>query len=105
MEVARRTGALGLRENKKGILDIYEEYYEEEGEESRGDDWSFVVSSSRRRGEEEDGPRGVDGIAWRGGMCIFGDLNVVRSSEDRLNSQVNIKEMCEFNEFINDAAN
>ncbi|GKE26354.1 hypothetical protein Tco_1441738 [Tanacetum coccineum] len=32
MEVARRTGALGSWENKKGISDIYKEYYEEEGE-------------------------------------------------------------------------
>nr|GEV86550.1 putative RNA-directed DNA polymerase, eukaryota, reverse transcriptase zinc-binding domain protein [Tanacetum cinerariifolium] len=30
-----------------------------------------------------------------------GDLNVVRSSKDRLNSQVNIKETSEFNDFIN----
>ncbi|GJS75871.1 putative RNA-directed DNA polymerase [Tanacetum coccineum] len=35
--------------------------------------------------------------------CIFGDLNVVRRCEDRLNSQVNIKEMHEFNDFINNA--
>ncbi|GJZ71756.1 RNA-directed DNA polymerase, eukaryota [Tanacetum coccineum] len=40
---------------------------------------------------------------WRGPWCIFGDLNVVRNSEDRLNSQVNAKEMKEFNEFINDS--
>ncbi|GJW26646.1 hypothetical protein Tco_0040457, partial [Tanacetum coccineum] len=32
MEVARRTGALGSWENKKGIPDIYKEYYEEDGE-------------------------------------------------------------------------
>nr|GEZ28778.1 RNA-directed DNA polymerase, eukaryota [Tanacetum cinerariifolium] len=38
---------------------------------------------------------------WCGAWCIFGDLNVVRSSDDRLNSQVNIREMCDFNEFIN----
>ncbi|PWA62539.1 RNA-directed DNA polymerase, eukaryota, Reverse transcriptase zinc-binding domain protein [Artemisia annua] len=39
---------------------------------------------------------------WRGAWCIFGDLNVVRSYEDRFNSQVNAKEMNDFNEFIND---
>ncbi|GKE24806.1 RNA-directed DNA polymerase, eukaryota [Tanacetum coccineum] len=35
--------------------------------------------------------------AW----CIFGDLNVIRSNEDRCNSQVNMKEMNNFNDFIN----
>ncbi|PWA76953.1 hypothetical protein CTI12_AA229170 [Artemisia annua] len=38
---------------------------------------------------------------WQGAWCIFGDLNVVRRNEDRFNSQVNIKEMTEFNGFIN----
>ncbi|GJT43273.1 putative RNA-directed DNA polymerase, eukaryota [Tanacetum coccineum] len=37
-----------------------------------------------------------------GAWCIFGDLNVVRCNDDRLNSQVNVKEMREFNDFIND---
>ena len=37
----------------------------------------------------------------RGAWCIFGDLNVVRKNEDRLNSQVNIKEMTDFNDFLN----
>nr|GEX20199.1 putative ribonuclease H protein At1g65750 family [Tanacetum cinerariifolium] len=32
---------------------------------------------------------------------IFGDLNVVRCSDDRLNSQVNMKETNEFDNFIN----
>ncbi|GKC63795.1 putative RNA-directed DNA polymerase [Tanacetum coccineum] len=40
---------------------------------------------------------------YNGAWCIFGDLNVVRSRDDRLNSQVNVKEMNEFNDFINDA--
>ncbi|GKA53023.1 RNA-directed DNA polymerase, eukaryota [Tanacetum coccineum] len=40
---------------------------------------------------------------WRGTWCLFGDLNVVRKNEDRLNSQVNIKEMTDFNDFINEA--
>ncbi|GJV07951.1 RNA-directed DNA polymerase, eukaryota [Tanacetum coccineum] len=40
---------------------------------------------------------------WRGAWCLFGDLNVVRKNEDRLNSQVNIKEMTDFNDFINEA--
>ncbi|GKD47296.1 RNA-directed DNA polymerase, eukaryota, partial [Tanacetum coccineum] len=39
---------------------------------------------------------------WNGAWCIFGDLNVVRSIDDRLNSQVNIKETIEFNDFVND---
>nr|GFA19889.1 transposon TX1 uncharacterized [Tanacetum cinerariifolium] len=38
---------------------------------------------------------------WQGAWCIFGDLNVVRSHDDRVNSQVNIKEMPDFNNFIN----
>ncbi|PWA51496.1 hypothetical protein CTI12_AA466280 [Artemisia annua] len=42
---------------------------------------------------------------WQGAWCIFGDLNVVRSIDDRLNSQVNMKEACEFNEFINNMRN
>ena len=36
-----------------------------------------------------------------GAWCIFGDLNVVRRGEDRMNSQVNVREMNEFNDFIN----
>ncbi|GJS05373.1 retrovirus-related pol polyprotein from transposon TNT 1-94 [Tanacetum coccineum] len=39
----------------------------------------------------------------KGSWCIFGDLNVVRGSEERMNSQVNIKETTDFNDFINDA--
>ncbi|PWA64445.1 RNA-directed DNA polymerase, eukaryota [Artemisia annua] len=38
---------------------------------------------------------------WQGAWCIFGDLNVVRSSDDRFNSQVNLKEASDFNDFIN----
>ncbi|GJS30596.1 putative RNA-directed DNA polymerase, eukaryota [Tanacetum coccineum] len=41
-------------------------------------------------------------IAVRGAWCIFGDLDVVRKIEDRLNSQVNVKEMINFNDFVND---
>nr|GFA52668.1 RNA-directed DNA polymerase, eukaryota [Tanacetum cinerariifolium] len=37
---------------------------------------------------------------WHGAWCIFGDLNVVGSVNDRINSQVNHKGS-EFNEFIN----
>lgn len=39
---------------------------------------------------------------WHGAWCIFEDIYVVRISDDRLNSQVNAKEMSDFNEFIND---
>ncbi|GJR70222.1 reverse transcriptase domain, reverse transcriptase zinc-binding domain protein [Tanacetum coccineum] len=39
---------------------------------------------------------------WQGSWCIFGDLNVVRCNYDRVNSQVNGKEVREFNDFIND---
>ncbi|GJV40051.1 putative RNA-directed DNA polymerase [Tanacetum coccineum] len=39
----------------------------------------------------------------KGAWCIFEDLNVVRGIEERRNSQVNIKEMTDFNDFINDA--
>ncbi|GJX21990.1 RNA-directed DNA polymerase, eukaryota [Tanacetum coccineum] len=38
---------------------------------------------------------------WQGAWCFFGDLNVVRCGDDRLNSQVNLKEANEFNDFIN----
>ncbi|GJZ60796.1 hypothetical protein Tco_0616612 [Tanacetum coccineum] len=39
-----------------------------------------------------------------GAWCVFEDLNVVRRHDDRLNSQVNIKEMTDFNNFINDTS-
>ncbi|GKC96023.1 RNA-directed DNA polymerase, eukaryota [Tanacetum coccineum] len=38
---------------------------------------------------------------WEGAWCIFGDLNVVRCGDDRLNSQINLKEASEYNDFIN----
>ncbi|GKE63152.1 RNA-directed DNA polymerase, eukaryota [Tanacetum coccineum] len=38
---------------------------------------------------------------WQGAWCIFGDLNVVRRIKDIFNSQVNVREMVEFNGFIN----
>ncbi|PWA34962.1 RNA-directed DNA polymerase, eukaryota [Artemisia annua] len=41
---------------------------------------------------------------WRGAWCIFGDLNVIRNRDDRLNSQVNVKEMNDFNDFINNSS-
>ncbi|GJV60786.1 zf-CCHC domain-containing protein [Tanacetum coccineum] len=68
-----------------------------------GHDDIYIQGCGGRR--EIHSNKGLAGLMdrWRGAWCIFGDLNVVRSSEDRLNSQVNIKEMCEFNEFINDA--
>ncbi|GJS09127.1 zinc finger, CCHC-type containing protein [Tanacetum coccineum] len=39
----------------------------------------------------------------KGAWCIFGDLNMVRGIEERRNSQVNIRETTDFNDFINDA--
>ncbi|GJY76103.1 putative RNA-directed DNA polymerase [Tanacetum coccineum] len=36
-----------------------------------------------------------------GAWCIFGDFNVIRRVDDRLNSQVKIKEMDDFSDFIN----
>ncbi|GKB47973.1 RNA-directed DNA polymerase, eukaryota [Tanacetum coccineum] len=39
----------------------------------------------------------------KGAWCIFGDLNVVRRHDERMNSQINIKETCDFNDFINEA--
>ncbi|PWA81045.1 RNA-directed DNA polymerase, eukaryota, Reverse transcriptase zinc-binding domain protein [Artemisia annua] len=36
-----------------------------------------------------------------GAWCIFGDFNVIRRVDDRLNSQVKIKEMDDFKDFIN----
>ncbi|GJT46808.1 RNA-directed DNA polymerase, eukaryota [Tanacetum coccineum] len=39
----------------------------------------------------------------KGAWCIFGDLNVVRGIQERMNSQVNNKETSEFNDFINEA--
>ncbi|GJX22502.1 RNA-directed DNA polymerase, eukaryota, partial [Tanacetum coccineum] len=44
--------------------------------------------------------KGVMG-GWIGAWCLFGDLNVVRRSSDRLNSQVCFREMEESNDFIN----
>ncbi|GJU52735.1 RNA-directed DNA polymerase, eukaryota [Tanacetum coccineum] len=38
-----------------------------------------------------------------GPWCIFGDLNVVRGDEERMVSQVNLKEANDFNDFINEA--
>nr|GEZ00298.1 putative RNA-directed DNA polymerase, eukaryota [Tanacetum cinerariifolium] len=43
------------------------------------------------------GLMGNDNDAW----WIFRDFNVIRSHEDRLNSQVSVKEMDDFNNFIN----
>ncbi|PWA54941.1 hypothetical protein CTI12_AA431780 [Artemisia annua] len=40
---------------------------------------------------------------FSGAWCISGDLNVVRRSDDRFNSQVNVREMRDFNDFINDS--
>ncbi|GKE38042.1 RNA-directed DNA polymerase, eukaryota [Tanacetum coccineum] len=39
---------------------------------------------------------------WKGAWCIFGDLNMVTRIDDRLKSQVNMKEMTKFNDFVND---
>lgn len=36
--------------------------------------------------------------AW----CLFGDFNEVRGIEDRKNTQLNMKESEEFNDFINE---
>ncbi|GKD45136.1 RNA-directed DNA polymerase, eukaryota, partial [Tanacetum coccineum] len=36
-----------------------------------------------------------------GAWCIFEDFNVFRTPDDRLNSQVNLKEMDDFNDFVN----
>ncbi|GKB74992.1 transposon TX1 [Tanacetum coccineum] len=49
--------------------------------------------------------KGINGEVFLDGWCLvhFGDLNVVRCNDDRLNSQVNVKEMREFNDFINDS--
>ena len=39
----------------------------------------------------------------KGAWCIFGDLNVVRGGDERINSQINTRETNEFNDFINEA--
>ncbi|PWA43079.1 RNA-directed DNA polymerase, eukaryota [Artemisia annua] len=49
-----------------------------------------------------------DRLSWLmermgGALYIFGDFNVVRYCEDRLPCQVNVREMSDFNEFINNA--
>ncbi|PWA52951.1 hypothetical protein CTI12_AA449830 [Artemisia annua] len=188
-EIARKVGAEGLGDNKKGVSDVYKEYHEVEsesngifhfgrGKECEGDNdrcnvnieqvkeigemigvsWALNV-----RGMGESGKKGwirsiikdehpdVIGLQetkcgmvddtwvenlwgrqryryaqlpaignsggshkaslweilvrlmnkWQGAWCIFGDLNVVRRNDDRLNSQVNVKEMTDFNDFIN----
>ncbi|GJT26942.1 ribonuclease H-like domain-containing protein [Tanacetum coccineum] len=38
----------------------------------------------------------------KGACCIFGDLNVVRGHDEKMNSQINIKETGYFNDFINE---
>ena len=40
---------------------------------------------------------------WKGAWCIYGDLNVVRSNDDRLNTQMNAREANDFNDFINES--
>ncbi|GJW50286.1 RNA-directed DNA polymerase, eukaryota [Tanacetum coccineum] len=126
MEVARHTGFKGLGEYKKGVSDIYKEYHdvdvEKEGMfEAMGDE-RFVVVKGEWKGRTGEvflaciyGPHvsrhkaslwdRLSGLRDRcnGAWCIFGDLNVVRRNEDRLNSQVNVGEMRDFNDFIKEA--
>ncbi|GJY51606.1 transposon TX1 [Tanacetum coccineum] len=75
-----RPDIIGLQETKCGMLDdpLIEE--------------RFVSVKGEWKGRDGD-------VAW----CIFSSLNVVRSSDERMNSQVNSKETMEFNDFINDA--
>nr|GEU99624.1 transposon TX1 [Tanacetum cinerariifolium] len=55
---------------------------------------------------KEDLPDIIGENSWvngssKGTWCIFGDLNVVRGSEEGRNSQVNTRETTDFNDFIN----
>ncbi|GJW75582.1 RNA-directed DNA polymerase, eukaryota [Tanacetum coccineum] len=56
-----------------------------------------------REGKEDCGHQ-VSGLMERmdGAWCIFGDLSVVRSHDDRMNSQVNMNDTNKFNNVIND---
>ncbi|GJV85484.1 RNA-directed DNA polymerase, eukaryota [Tanacetum coccineum] len=71
---------IGLQETKCGMLDdpLIEE--------------RFVSVKGEWKGRDGD-------VAW----CIFSSLNVVRSGDERMNSQVNSKETIEFNDIISDA--
>ncbi|GJV24216.1 RNA-directed DNA polymerase, eukaryota [Tanacetum coccineum] len=87
---------IGLQETKIGSIKeswveedvnifVCKEAIEDERFIALSGDWKWLAGLMERKSS-----------AW----CIFGDFNVVRRLDDRLNSQVNVKDMDEFNEFI-----
>ncbi|GJT38939.1 reverse transcriptase domain, reverse transcriptase zinc-binding domain protein [Tanacetum coccineum] len=103
---------IGLQETKSGSI---EESWMEEGWGNRNFRYCKLDSNDTSGGiiliwdvnifvcKEAIRDERLAGLIERksGAWCIFGDFNVVRRFDDRMNSQVNVKEMDEFNEFIN----
>ncbi|GKB69914.1 putative RNA-directed DNA polymerase [Tanacetum coccineum] len=92
-----RRGGFNQRESPD-VIAMQETKYEV-GDDSWVEEMLWVmIESSRSRGVER-GLMENDKDKW----CIFGYFNVIRSHEDRLNSQVNAKEIDNFNTFINNS--
>nr|GEX47941.1 transposon TX1 [Tanacetum cinerariifolium] len=100
--LARKTKVEGLGEATKGMSDVYKEFHEVD----RDNDKVFKFKDNHVGNEEnEKWEISIEQVKEVGDMirawCIFGDLNMVRCGDDRLNSQVNLKEASKFSDFIN----
>nr|GEU42787.1 RNA-directed DNA polymerase, eukaryota, reverse transcriptase zinc-binding domain protein [Tanacetum cinerariifolium] len=83
---------IGIQETKSGV--VYDFWIEDLWGEAVGDTKFIAVKGSWKRKDDE--------VFL---VCVYMghmDLNVVMCNDDRLNSQVNVKEMIEFNYFINE---
>ncbi|GJW03797.1 RNA-directed DNA polymerase, eukaryota [Tanacetum coccineum] len=104
---------LGFKKHKVGVVD---DLWIEDIWEGKGYDFAQLPANGNSGGIILNGIRGFSHVKRRsemtnllqlrvrgkGAWCIFGDLNVVRSSDNRINSQVNVKETNELNDFITD---
>nr|GEV14540.1 RNA-directed DNA polymerase, eukaryota, reverse transcriptase zinc-binding domain protein [Tanacetum cinerariifolium] len=83
-------------DENKNVCSISENKMKEVVKEAMGDE-RFIAVKGNWKGMSED----VFLDKMDGAWCIFGDFNVIRMVADRLNPQVMIKEMVDFNDFIN----